>query len=250
MPEQRVVNVAYPIKKREINFRPFIIPIIVILILISVWFIFFRNSSSQEEPQDEAEKQTEATTSAKPSEATSSAKNIDSKVDTSDWYEYKDVKETFSILVPKGWFFDKGLKGGREVGKILGGVGNFNFTEKKFDPKKNFMVHFEKDSLQSDLSLETYAARIACTRINGDNCENPENPSSQKTLVVADKVSIWQEIHKSDEGVGIEVYIPLSETEIFVLYSLGKVQETDGNYKVEAEFEQIVEGMLSTLKLL
>ena len=248
MQDQRVVNVAYPIKKRDVNFKPFIIPIIIILILISAWFIFFRGSSSPEEPQPETETQEEATTSAKP--ATTSAKKLDTKVDTSDWYEYKDVEETFSILVPKGWFFDKGLKGGREVGKILGGVGNFNFTEKKFDPKKNFMVHFEKDSLQSDLSLETYAARIACTRINGDNCENPENPSSQKTLVVADKVSIWQEIHKSDEGVGIEVYIPLSETEIFVLYSLGKVQETDGDYKVESEFEQIVEVMLSTLKLL
>lgn len=250
MPEQRVVNVAYPIKKRDVNFKPFIIPIIAILILLAVWFVFFRSSTNQEEPQEEAEKQTEATPSAKPSEATSSAKKLDTKVDTSDWYEYKDVKETFSILVPKGWFFDKGVKGSREVGKILGGVGNYNFDEKNFDQDKNFMIYFERDNLQSDLPLETYAARIACTRTNGDNCENPKTPDSQKTLVVADKVSVWQEIHKNDDGIGIEVYIPLSKTEIFVLYSLGKVQETDGVYKVEAEFEQIIEGMLSTLKFL
>lgn len=248
MPEQRVVNVAYPRKKREINFKPFIIAIIAILILVAVWFIFFRGSSNVKETTQETEKQDEATTSAKP--ASPSAKNLDTKVDTSDWYEYKDVEETFTILVPKGWFFDKGVKGSREVGKILGGVGNYNFDEKKFDPDKNFMVYFERDGLQSDLSIETYAARIACTRTNGDNCENPKTPDSQKTLVVADKVSIWQEIHKSDEGIGIEVYIPLSETEIFVLYSLGKIQEIDGDYKIESEFEQIIEGMLSTLKFL
>lgn len=248
MLEQRVVNVAYPIKKRDVNFKPFVIPMIAILILVVVWFIFFRGSSNQEEAPQETEKQEEATTSAKP--ASPSAKNLDTKVDTSDWYEYKDVKETFSILVPKGWFFDKGVKGSREVGKILGGVGNYNFDEKKFDQDKNFMVYFERDSLESDLSIETYAARIACTRTNGDNCENPDTPDSQKTLVVADKVSIWQEIHKNDEGIGIEVYVPLSETEIFVLYSLGKVQETEGDYKIESEFEQIIEGMLSTLKFL
>ena len=248
MPEQRVVNVTYPRKKREINFKPFIIAIITLLVIVAIWFIFFRGSSNVEETTQETEKQEEATTSAKP--ASPSAKNLDTKIDTSDWYEYKDVEETFTILVPKGWFFDKGVKGSREVGKILGGVGNYNFDEKKFDPDKNFMVYFERDSLQSDLSIETYAARIACTLINGDNCENPDTPETQKTLVVADKVSVWQEIHKEDEGIGIEVYIPLTETEIFVLYSLGKVPEIDGDYKVESEFEQIIEGMLSTLKFL
>lgn len=251
MPEQKVINVSYPQKRKPLKIKPLLIAIGIIIIIGVVWALFFRPQPKQEEEtQAEAEKQEEATTSAKPKEATQSAKPLDKEVDTSDWYEYKDVKETFSILVPKGWFFDKTLKGPREQGNVLGGVADFNITEKDFDPKENSAIYFEKDIIQSDISLKKYAARIACIRTNGGNCENPNLPDSQKSIKVAEKDSIWQEIHSDDEGVGIEVYVLKSEADVFVIYSVGMVDKIAEGFKIKQEFVDTIEGMLSTLKFL
>lgn len=253
MAQQRFVNVSYPQKKKlQIpKTNPAVVVVIIILVLGLAWFLFFRPEATDESTQ-ESEKQEEATPSAKPKEATPSGQSLDTKVDTSNWYEYKDVKETFSIKVPKGWFFDKTVKGLREQGKVLGGVADFDFTEKEFDPEGNFFVYFEQDSKEAQTSLADYATKIACIRSTDivpqeEVCQNPSPPASQKTIKVADKNAIWQEIHGL-EGIGIEVYVPKSETEIFVLYTAGKVDKTDGEFKVKQEFVDIVEGMLSTFK--
>ena len=84
--------------------------------------------------------------------------------------------------------------------------------------------------------------------MDGDNCEDPEPPKTQKTIKVAEKSATWQEIHGEEEGIGIEVYIPKTETEIYVLYTKGKVGESEAGFLVEAEFVNIVETMLTTFK--
>ena len=253
MSQERVVNVSYPRKKEFPKPNPLIVVILISILIGLAWFLFFRGKESTEQTPKEAVKKDQQkvdTPSAKANESTGSAKPTPSKLDTTDWSEYTDVKETFSVLIPKGWFFDRTAKGEREQGKVLGGVANFNFIEKKFDPEKNFAVYFERDSLTSDIPLKKYAARIACIRADGDNCEDPETPKTQKSLKVGDKNSIWQEIHKEKGGIGIEVYIPKTETEVYVLYTKGKVSESEARLLVEQEFVNIVEAIIATFKFL
>lgn len=255
MAQENVINVSYPKKRTPLKIKPLFIVIGIIAILLIIWAVFFRSSSKQDEkPQAEAEKQEESTSSAKPKEATSAANLSGEKVDTSDWYKFEDVEKTFSIKVPKGWFFDKTTKGTREQGKILGGVANFNFIEKEFDQKENFIVYFELDSIDPTTNLKNHATKISCLRATDiipaeESCQNPSPPSSQKLIKVAEKESVWQEIH-GVAGIGLEIYIPKSETEVIVVYSSGMVDKTNGEFKVKQEFVDIVEGMLTTFKLL
>ncbi len=254
MTDQKIINVAYPRKRNLPKINPLYIGIVIILVIGISWILFFRLQEKQELAPERSEKQKEATPSAQPRESTPSAKQIEKKVGTSDWYEYKDVKETFSILVPKGWFFDKTLKGPRDRGKILGGVANFNIAEEEFDQKENFAVYFELDSKDPGISLKNHATKAACLRTTDiipteESCQNPSTPASQKEIKVGDKEAVWQEIHGL-VGIGIEVYILKSETEVLVLYSAGMVDKTDGEFRVKQEFLDIGETMLSTFKFL
>ena len=67
---------------------------------------------------------------------------------------------------------------------------------------------------------------------------------------MAGKNALWQEIHKEKEGIGIEVYIPKTEAEIYVLYTKGKVSESEARLLVEQEFVNIVEAIIATFKFL
>lgn len=245
MPQERIVNVAYPRKRKPPKINPLFAAIALAIILGLVWLIFFRPDPAPKEESNPPEQKQEATESAKPKESTSSAST---KLDTSGWFKYTDVEETFSILVPERWFYDKTGKGSRDQGKILGGAGNFNFIEKKFDPEKNYIVYFEVDTLESDVDLEKYAARTACLRTERDDCENAEEPKTQKKIKVAGKDAVWQEIHGEEEGIGIEVYIPKSSSEVYVLYTQGGIEKTENGFKVKQEFVDIIETMLATFK--
>jgi hypothetical protein len=254
MANENVVKVNFPKKRKPPKIKPLFLVVGIIVIILVVWAVFFRPASKQEETQPETDKQEEATASAEPKEATSSAETTSENVDTSNWYEYTDVEKTFSIKVPKGWFFDKTLKGPREQGSVLGGVANLDLTKKDFDPKKNSAVYFELDSKDSGITLQDHATKIACVRTNDvastdESCQDPTEPESQKTMKVGSKEAIWQEIHGL-AGLGIEVYIQKSNTEIFVVYSEGRVEKTNEGFKVNQELANIVEAMLPTFKFL
>ncbi|MEX0616830.1 MAG: hypothetical protein WD231_03415 [Candidatus Woykebacteria bacterium] len=246
MSEERTVNVRYPQKRKPLKIKPAFAIVVLIIVLALVWLIFLKPTPKEESKPDE-QNQEEATESAKREVATSSAST---KLSTSDWFKYADVEETFSVLVPERWFYDKTARGIRDQGKVLGGAANFNFVERKFDPEKNFIVYFEQDILSSDISLENYAARIACLRTGGEDCENATPPKTQKKVKVTGKDAVWQEIHTEDEGVGIEAYIPKSNTEIYVLYTQGGIEESDNSFKVKQELIDIVGAMLTSFKFL
>ncbi len=254
MVEENVVNVSYPRKRKPPKIKPLFIVIGFIVIILIIWAVFFRSTSNQKGTQAESEKQEEATSSAEPKEATSSAETSSEDVDISNWYEYTDVKKTFSIKAPKGWFFDKTLKGPRGEGSIRGGVADFNFTKEDFDPKENSAVYFEFDSKDTGTTLKDHATKIACLRTadvasNDDSCQDPTKPESQKTLSVDSKEAVWQEIHGLT-GIGIEVYIQKTDTEVLVIYSDGMVDKTSEGFSVNQEFVNIVEAMLPTFKFL
>ena len=254
MADQNVIDVRYPQKRKYPKIKPLFIVIGIVIIVLIVWAVFLRSTSNQEENQAESKKQEKATASSEPKEATSSSQEPSEDVDTSNWYEYTDVEKNFSIKAPKGWFFDKTLKGPREQGSILGGVADFNFTKKDFDPKENSAVYFELDSKDSGTTIKKHATKIACLRTNDiastdESCTDSSSPESQKTTKIDNKGAIWQEIHGL-AGIGIEVYIQKSDTEVLVIYSDGMVDKTSEGFKVNSEFVNIIEAMLSTFKFL
>lgn len=158
---------------------------------------------------------------------------------------YKNEEYGFEIKYPSDWFEDRNYKGPRQRGEILGGILNAKVFS---DSRNNFVVLFEMDKNEGSESLYSYAAKIGCFRSSDTDMENncDEFSKLQKKIQLAGKEAVRQEF-TTISGPIIEVYVPLDELSILVIYTFGG---SENGKDIKQSFISNFDQMLSTFRFL